>query len=147
MQKQVRWFGSPPLDAKQEDVFFVTDGTNNPSEFSGQVLSVTRLTGTGSGTPEFYRVALRTTREDRINFFGASAAITFVAGDNLIADVTRDLSTTPATNLALESATAIKANEFDVLVRDPSTGTATNQVAAGRFVSVLLLWDAGKPRR
>lgn len=133
-----RFYDNFPINSYTLIFWFETDGTNNPSIFSGNVRSVTRLTSTGG--EEFYRIRMQNTKEDsRAAAFGTVRVANSIDDlDDLEGVVPIDI-TTPTNPIAFQvpAATALlRATEFDVAVRDGATRAFTNQVLANRRVYV-----------
>lgn len=134
-RKSARTYSSSPLDGHQVDWYFETNGTSDPTVFSGNIESVTREDD-ASGTP-FYRVTLAEAFPfDCIE--GEHVGITNLDGDRLIASRYTDLQADPG---AVDPTEGL---QFDIVVcslletADAIDGE-TNSTAAGRRVSGYLL--------
>ena len=134
---------SNPLDMLME---FKTNGASNPTGFSENIESVTRLSSTGG--KEFYRIKLLAPAEERTRIVWADATI-FQSIDDLDdfeAVIPLDIIPTLNVPFQVPSATAPKrAREYDVTIRNGATRALTNQVVAGRQVTIRIIFDkAGK---
>lgn len=125
--------GSAAIDGHSTAWYFVTDGTNDPSEMSGNIESVTRFTADGPG-PEAYRVRFcDPQRYDGQGAIGEAYTVVQLQADDLRAVRVLD---------ALNAGEAPDPDrEIDILVKVANTGVATNQVAAGRYVKSMALLD------
>ncbi len=106
--------------------FFVTNGAADPTLFSGDIQSVTRVNSDG-GQP-IYRVLYKSARPFRVP---ADQATMMQLGEDRLRPV-----------IITGQAAADYTRNVDIQVRDDAAGAFTNSVAAGRRV-ILDLWDEG----
>lgn len=124
------------INAYQFELWFDTNGAADPVSFSGNLLSVTRLTS--DGAIPFYRCRFGLRETDRPQIIKGTGSVMgdLDAGDLLDARVPYLLQMPVA---------AAPAKEIDVDVVVTDNNVTTNSVAAGARVSVTLLADENLP--
>lgn len=128
---------APPLQPYHLLFWFRTNGVSDPVDFRGTIMQVQRLTSTGG--IEFYRITTGTSNDaprvlaPKVKLYYASAT---ALGD---VDGGEELDARIPDGLTMPTAVAAHEHHIDVVVYD--AGVATNQVAAGRMVSLHLVYD------
>ena len=137
---------SPPLDPHIDWHWFDTDGTTDPSVFSGTIASVTRETD-ASSTNAFYRVTLR---EDVYRSPNGSKSIYSETADITNAHDTQYNAKISTRAGAPSGGTTPTSKQIDVIVLDHEQTTVAptwvNNVPAGHRVSITVVQDMSAPK-